>query len=356
MKKIIILVLVLCLTGCMANEESGHEEKVIPDETIKLEVSDNIKLVVDPRIELTYMVFHALADETGFDQYGHSSYMDDQLAAFPDQDHEIYDMVRSMYKNSFSYDAIPGLIHHFNHDTTLKEGVIIDQVIFTRAGGMDQAKKFIKALDDYRKDIAYDDYFYANKDFYMASLEKAEKFIIDSDMEAKYLDFYGQSLGQVLVTVTPENNHGYGCKLNFEDEMVLMPTLSVLEREPDYIAFLLHEISHSYVNPETHSRPDQVKALDGLLEPIKDAMARQAYSSWEYCLNEHIVRANVIEIMTAIYGSNVTGRLIAIEKNKAFIYIDNVMTSLEAYQSSRETYKTFDMYMDNLLDNLRSEL
>lgn len=179
---------------------------------------------------------------------------------------------------------------------------------------------------------------------------------MNADLEGVFLDYYGEKLGDTVVVITPETPMGFGVSIQRKNELVLMPTVSVSIDESNFVAFLLHEISHSYVNPQTDLRTEAVKEMEGLYEPIKNSMTKQAYSTWYSCLNEHLVRANVIKMIEMIYGKEVRENLIKIEEKKDFIYIRNVLTSLDRYTDSRNDYPTYQMYYDTLLHNLKQEI
>lgn len=365
MKKILVILMTLLLISC-SSDTNPKDEKIISNEPFELAtafekvVSDTITLKVDPKIESTYLIAHMLSEETGYEVYfdeDEYKYVSNQVERFKAyKDHEVFTILENMISNGFAYDAISGVLHYYDDNLELREGIILDENIMQRAGGQAQVEEYLSALCDFRKVSRYDDYFSENEEYYETLLNRAEEHIENSNMEEVYLDYYGESLGPLVVVVTPITPMGFGNRIELENEKILMPTLRVSSNEEKYISFLLHEISHSYVNPQTSLQLEKVNTLAELFEPIKSSMTKQSYPTWEISLNEHIVRANVIMMIEEIYGTPAREDRIAYEMERDFIYLNNVLASLEDYTDSREKYPVFHMYHDSILNNLRKQL
>ena len=341
-----------------------EEDIIIHNQTFELansfkkELSETITLKIDPKIEATYLIAHMLSDKTGYEVYfDEDDYVSDQVAEFSEyKDHKVFSILENMIMQGFAYDAMSGVLHYYDDDLELIDGIKIDESIIKRAGGKEQIEEYLSALYDFRKVSNYDKYFIENEKYFEKILDRAKKHIENSNMEKVYLDYYGESLGDLMVVITPISPMGYGNRIEFDDRKVLMPTLRVSMDEERYISFLLHEISHSYVNPETDLKLDKANTLKALFDPISVPMTQQSYPKWEICLNEHIVRANVILMIEEIYGELARENRLNYDEERDFIYLKNVINSLEEYRASREEYPKFHMYYDLILDNLRNEL
>lgn len=370
MKRILVIVIALLLIGCTSNDLKKKDVDQVEKKSVTYEkefelttsfekkLSEHISLKIDPKIESTYLIAQMISDETGYGVYfTEEEYVTDQIERFSEyKDHEVFSILKKMINQGFSYDAISGVLHYYDDDLELLDKVLLDEEIMERAGGKEQVREFLDALYDFRKVSKYDEYFVQNKPYYEGLLKRAKKHIEESNMEQIYLEYYGESLGDVVIVITPVCPMGFGNRIEFENKKVLMPTLNVSLHEEKYISFLLHEISHSYVNPQTDLRLEEVNSLKALFEPIKSSMGRQAYNNWEVCLNEHIVRANVILMIEDLYGEFAIEKKADYIENRDFIYLDNVLSSLEEYLENREEYPTFYRYYDTIIDNLKNEL
>lgn len=350
----IVLLTTTILLGCN-NEVEVYEDDFEWAMPFEKKISDNVTVMIDPKIEAAYLVLEMLYPETGYTQtYGADS-MEKQKEAFSDfRDHEVFEITLKMFNRGFNYDAVASVLHYYDDTLKLKENIIPDEHIINRAGGYDQIDAYLEALYDFRKVSDFDASFRKNEDAYKLLLDQAYDHIINTNMETIYIDYFGQSLGEVKVFLSPDSNHGYGCRNVYEDRMTLMPTLSVSSNEKGFIKFLLHEIGHSYVNPQNELRKEAVNELAYLIQPIKKPMAQQAYENWETILNEHIVRATVIDMMESIYGKDIVEELIVKEKEKRFDYIEEILDSLDQYKMNREKYRTLNLYFDQLLEDLRA--
>jgi uncharacterized protein (UPF0262 family) len=365
MKKFLVILMTLLLISC-SSDTKPIDEKITSNEPFELAtatekvVSDTITLKVDPKIESTYLIAHMLSEETGYEVYSDEDeyeYVSNQVERFKAyKDHEVFSILENMISNGFAYDAISGVLHYYDDNLELREDIIIDENIMRRAGGQAQVEEYLRALYDFRNVSRYDDYFLENEEYYETLLNRAKEHIENSNMAEVYLDYYGESLGPLVVVVTPVTPMGYGNRIELENEKILMPTLRVSSDEEKYISFLLHEISHSYVNPETEKRLEKVNTMEELYEPIESAMRKQSYPTWEISLNEHIVRANVIMMIEEIYGTPARENRMAYEMERDFIYLNTVLESLEDYTNNREKYPIFHMYYDSILKNLRTQL
>lgn len=341
------------IAASSVEESTGSADDYIFEKPIIENIGDGFELAIDPKIESAYMVFEMVSDDTGFSQYKDSAYMRNQIEHFKKfKDHEVFEIARKMANDKFTYDAIPSALHFFDDDSKLREGIILDEQILYRAGGMENIEALGNALVDFRRISDYDSYFKSNYGFYERSLIIAKSHINNSGLYDEFLDHYGYEAGNIRVTITPDSMGGYGCSNEYSDHIDLMPTLTTIDDEKAYAKFLLHEFSHPYVNPETDVRMDLVYEKEELYEPIKKIMTDQAYNQWYISLNEHIVRANTIYMMTEIYGEDIEKELIEKEKDRGFVYIEQIYDSIKKYESNRDKYLDFSQYFDTLMSDV----
>jgi hypothetical protein len=78
-------------------------------------------------------------------------------------------------------------------------------------------------------------------------------------------------------------------------------------------------------------------------------MAEQAYGTWETCVNEHLVRINVIRMRAKIDGEKIKASLIRSEKSKGFIYIPQLDTLMQRYESNRQEFPTYEDFYPEII-------
>ena len=112
----------------------------------------------------------------------------------------------------------------------------------------------------------------------------------------------------------------------------------------------MHEFSHSFVNPLTEKNIDEVNKSSELFEPIKEKMKEQAYSSWYVCVNEHLVRINVIRMRIKSEGESIKDDLMEYEESRSFIYISQLDTLMQRYESNRSRYPTYEDFYPEIIN------
>jgi len=97
--------------------------------------------------------------------------------------------------------------------------------------------------------------------------------------------------------------------------------------------------------------------LDKLFEPIKNRMARQAYSEWETCVNEHIIRAINVRLYDLYLDTEKSNKLQENDIKRGFIYIEPLVEKLKEFEKLRDEKQiTFSEFYPELLDLLNSLL
>lgn len=124
---------------------------------------------------------------------------------------------------------------------------------------------------------------------------------------------------------------------------------------PEFCNLLLHEFGHSYINPLTEQNINEVYSCSNLFDPIKENMNRQAYGSWDFCVNEHVVRSVTYIILNEIFGAGVSQHYLKQDIANDFIFIDELSERLGEYESNRNKYPTIKDFYPRMLDVLKDK-
>jgi hypothetical protein len=96
----------------------------------------------------------------------------------------------------------------------------------------------------------------------------------------------------------------------------------------------IHEFGHSFVNHLLETTcSDLIKSTTSLFEPISEKQRLQGYPEWQYCINEHFVRAGEVlipELMKDMTLSESNLKWNTMEKN--FIYLPFIVEQLRRYR------------------------
>lgn len=124
-----------------------------------------------------------------------------------------------------------------------------------------------------------------------------------------------------------------------------------IEFSTEYVRdIVLHEFSHSFVNPITTKNIDEVNKYKSLYKPISEIMKKQAYADWETCVNEHIVRAVTTRIAYIYEGEAAGEKALKYEKSNGFIYIDNLCEKLKYFEENKNNYASFEEFYPELIE------
>lgn len=381
MKKSRFIWVLLCLvvfitTGCTSSSNVKNEE-IKENEQIVKEFNE-INMMVDPRIELLSVIIYLCPEydeSTNSIVSGELTYKKDVEEYFGAyKDHKAVKLFKSMYNRGFSYDAPPTSMLFLTNtpNLVLRDDVdksdFIYNVCMQRAGGEKNFLKFVEALNDFCIDTNFYDFYNDHLDYYNNIIDNTINGLEDIDYVNQVQDYYGKKqngFNIVLNGMLYANNYGPRIqKLDGSYDLFAILGSSGIEsdlpifNDEIYFKYIVrHEFGHSFVNYLTDENIDEVNKCEKLFEPIKEAMDKQAYNTWETSLNEHIVRSVVVRI-TETYGSKKEAdEYLKMDQSNSFIYEDDIIEILKnEYEPNRNKYKTFEEFYPEILNLLKEKM
>jgi hypothetical protein len=130
-----------------------------------------------------------------------------------------------------------------------------------------------------------------------------------------------------------------------------LPDFGAGDRYPDSV---WHEFAHALVDPLTEAHRAELAQSSGLLDPIRERMARLGYTEWPAVVNEHIVRAVTIMLIRRKRGEEAAARALEREVECCFSYLPPLVQWLEDYTRRRSRYPSFADFYPVFLDVLTS--
>jgi hypothetical protein len=317
---------------------------------------------VDQRVELISIVFR-LADSQEYSSERFKLYTDRIQAHYqPYKNHPLIEFVKKLRKqNNIGYDAPMYMAIHLDKD--LEPLVEFTEKVPDQRWGKENAREFVRLLNSFYEESKSEKFFNDNELFYRQTSERFMPVYRKLDLNW-YRSFYGHPANEKFHIVNGLANGpgNYGPAINHSDGRrevyAIMGTWSTdslgMAKFPleNYFPILLHEFNHSFVNALLEKKSNLFKKNGEILyRSVEKEMKNQAYGNWQTMLNEALVRAAVIKYMK---DHDFDPQQIQKETNaqlsRGFFWIQDLVTELEKYDTSRKEYSTLDEYILKIAD------
>lgn len=326
-----------------------------------------MKIVVDPRLELLSIIQF-------FSDYGtkyrpltefESSYSEAVLEYFSNyRNHPVVTLFSQLVGGGFNFSYPVDLVLDLEFDlenNLLVQNKPVAGPIAASAGGMGRVESFVREMADYAKRADFARFFENNKPLYSAITDEVRVKLSGFDVTAVFAHYYGVRYEGYNLVLNPLcDPGGYGIwKENEAGGVVAYAvtgpvkaaegTLHFVGEPEGLCAFIWHEFSHSVINPLTTSYREELHKFAILFEPIADKMKTLAYGKWEFCLNEHLVRACVIRLLAREFAENRAQELLDYERNLGFYLLDPLLAWFRNYEKDRACYNNFGEYFPSVM-------
>lgn len=314
----------------------------------------------DKRVELLSIVFR-LAGSEEYSSKVFKLYTDrinQHYATY--KDHDLIDFIKDIrQKNGVSFDAVMKMAVHLDQD--LNPLVPFNEEIPEPRWGKENAYEFVRLLKEFYRDSNSEKFFEENEGLYREAGNRFLPIYEKLDLEW-YTRFYGTEPNENFVIVNGLGNGGgnYGPAVEFptgkREVYAIMGAWNTdaggMVEFPvnHYFPTLLHEFNHSFVNELLKPNYEAFKETgQTLYSKVEKDMRKGAYGSWETMINEALVRAAVIKYMKDHHFSEEEISLeVSDQRNRGFIWIEDLVLELEKYDRDREKYPTLESYIPEL--------
>ncbi len=363
---ILLFMAVLMSVACSIEDtEKTYEDMDLTKLYAVSRQAGGLRIYVDPRIELLSAVQLAadynLLTRLNFD---YKVQMGEYIKEY--KNHMAVERFEKMYNNGFSYDAPPTAMLYYENPLSLNKKQQPTDYLCLRAGGEKNLTEFLMELKVFGIDSNFADFYINNIPAYQIMVDKMYDYLVDHDLTGNLDDYYNMEVNSYNLILAPIfHSGGYGPCVRAANGLhdiygIIGPSKVVAGNaggslEPDFIdddflrRLIWHEFSHSFVNPTTEKYIEEVNQYAGLFKEIEEAMRNQAYSNWETCVNEHIVRAVTTRLAYIHLGKEAGDKALAYEKSNGFIYIDQLIESLVIYENNKDRYSDFESYYPELI-------
>lgn len=353
----ILSIMVLNCVGCESNKKS---KEAVTHETIAYAVkqSGTCNVSIEPKIELLAVVQYIADDPTILRKNlseDDQKYSDDISKYFSKyKDEPVVSLYKEMMKNGFSYSTPPETMLYVDNNLKLLNNLTLPQIAITSSGGKETLLKFFDLLADFRKKTKFDEFYISHTNFYNNIVSNVKNRIDKIGCIEALINYYGYKQNSYNFIIEPLSIGGYAARVPSKDgKFDLYDFMVIPEDDKEFFQLVIHEFGHSYVNPLTEQNINEVNKYKNLFTDIKEDMSKQQYGSWDYCVNEHIIRAVAYRALYSSYGANVSQDYINRDTANKFIYIEEISEKLKEYESNRDKYPTFNDFYPRLLDGFK---
>ncbi|WP_163195106.1 DUF4932 domain-containing protein [Clostridium thermarum] len=331
-------------------------------EPIKMNLN-GINIMIDPRIELLSVIQFLSSYDEKYDlitneNFAYKDVINNYFSQY--SNHQVIKTFDKMSSEGFSFDAPPTAMLYLSNPLKLFQVQELNNYLKKRSGGK-EFEKFISQLREFAIESSFDKFYNDNKEVYKNILEENAKLLegtsyID-DIEG-YYDLKNSSYNIILAPLfhpggfgpRVKNENGNYDVYSIQGPMSVKGNIPMFGDKDSFKYLVWHEFSHSFVNPLTEENINEINRYVQLFNPIADDMSKQAYSTWEICVNEHIVRAVTSRLTYIHQGKDEYEKVIAYEKAKGFIYIEEIVKKLEEFERDKDKYKDFKEFYPELIE------
>jgi hypothetical protein len=317
---------------------------------------------VDARMELLGVVQHFTSWAKGGHIKSQTTYKDDIDRYFEEfEDHPVIECIENLTDAGFTHDAPVRFMLYHGNPPELVQKTPYSVYLIKRAGGKEKLNKLAELLRDFASKTNFMQFYNNHEALYDSQITEVKSLLKGKEYVQAIEDFFGESKHNYFLILPPLFAGGYGPIIQTEkgDDIygVVGPCALKGNRVTfaclDYLeSIMLHEWSHSFVNPLVDKHYDSFKKSSHLFQPIKGMMRKQAYPNWRVTLYEHIVRACETNIRATLYEDFNKVKFLKYQEGKGFWYIKYIDSLLVVYQNQRDKYPTLDKFIPVISERL----
>jgi len=325
-------------------------------------------LAVDRRIELLYSILlNTSWRDIGIMKRNYPYKL--RLVKFSEalKEHKAVVLCEELIRRGFVFDALHAFAVHLSDPPSLTLAKPLTEDLVKRAGTPDILMEFTARIKSYYDDSSFEEFWRKNIEFYRRVEENAKKYINLNKIVDIIEDYFGLKKGKYSVVLLALSRYSYGYSIGDKEAYAFVqPTTINEEGLPEYRSWgsIIHELSHSFVNPLTEEFETDFMNIDKLLECAQSVMKRlisgllgslsksieeEAYGDWKTFVNEHIVAATVLRIAEKLgyLNSDRLERFLQFYERRELVYIRSVYKTLLNYD--RAKYSSFKEFYPEIV-------
>jgi len=323
---------------------------------------DRLNVVVDARLELLAVVQLLSGYGERFElitryDFPYKRDVTEYFSAY--KTHRAVQLFAEMSKTGFTYDAPPAAMLYLSDPPELNIQLSFPDNLKRRAGGQGRLNQFVSSLRDFANKAQFVAFFKSHQETYQQIAANARTTMKDVDYVGTLENYYGIKHHSYNIILVPLFVGGFGHHIERADSICdiynicgpinIENDLPVFGTAESFRQLTWHEFGHSFVVPTMDKIRSSIAKYSSLYKPISDIMRRQAYGTWENCVNEHLVRAVSTRLTYRHLDKESAEKGLQYHKTRGFFYVEPLCKRLEKYESERDKYRTFADFSPELI-------
>ncbi|MBP1631465.1 MAG: hypothetical protein H6Q15_2358 [Bacteroidetes bacterium] len=322
----------------------------------------NLNAKVDERFELTSIIFR-LANANEFVNNNVPNYVQDIDNYFKSYKNDtlIKFVKRIREDRGIGYDAVSNITGHLlitKNTVCISPKVNIHNLcVIDDRWNLNNINTFVKLLNKFYKKTGFHNFYVKHNSLYEKTQSNFN--VIFNQIESNWFQsFFGKSLpnqdiivnlcnGSSNYSLTVQNNNNtntYGIIIG----CVKVDKNRIPIFDESIIPTIIHEICHQYTVPLIKSNiKDFLTSANAIFPFIEDKMRLFAYGDPETLIYENINRLCVNAYFKE-YPNFFEQYYIKNDEDVGFIWMDDMVTSLDNFYNNREVFKSFSDYLPQL--------
>lgn len=264
--------------------------------------------------------------------------------------------------SGFDFNNVPEAFITLSEPPDLQPRFPMSDSVIASAGGKESLAEFWASARDFAKDCRFDEFYSSHQPEYERMVEQSRPAVLAST--SSLVAYLGTSLGSTQVIVGPLlHDGGFAARIDNADgqaaAFAFIGPNAITAGSVDFgdavrlQPLVAHEFAHTVINPLTANHASQVAATAENFEPLREAMRRQGYSSWDQVINESIIRAITSRLTASDRGEELANAEVAEEVKRGFVYVPALVDKLRHYEKHRGVNANIADFYPSLLGVFR---
>ena len=317
-----------------------------------------LQVAVDPRTELLTTV-QLLSGEVALTRYQSPYLYELYRYFFPFRQHPAVRLLRALMAEHPWPDLYHYLVLCLSNPPELAWQLQLAGTAEENLLGGQAMEHWVNALRNFADQSQFERFFAQQTPFYYHLVEQVGKKLKGEDLLGPLEEYYGMELREYHLVLSPLlHRGGFGPRLpigegEYQGYSIVGPD-GMTGSQPTYSLHHLrelvwHEFGHSFINPLTAARHEQLRATVDHFVPLIARMEKTGYPTWDSCVNEHLIRAITARLMFRVVGEEAGRQDVQEEMSSGFVYVPALCRRLEEYERQRAAYPNLAAFLPQLL-------
>lgn len=322
-----------------------------------IEKVDGINVIVDPNVEMM-MILGRLAGNRGFEnEFSSQNYYLDKVDEYFGK-FELSNEINLIKESDLYYDLIPEFAMYLNKDDTDFVMKLNDKKFILRDGPANEQefycnKENLNIIRNFRKKTAFDNFFDENRNIYEKMIADNISFLKEIHLASWLETFYGYGTknNPCLYLTYIAGNYG----IQYRNRKGDVIPHSVVLGDADRVGFIFlcsHEFSHSKTKmlvEKLFENPGVKDVFQKQFNKDPEFYSQSGYGDAIWVLNETFNQAcanKFLEKNLSEYEMTFINQFMV--ENQKMIYVPEIASFLDNYETNRKKYKTLESFLPEL--------